>query len=157
MISGIIFHSKCSSSRNARFVFHQKAPSLETGVINQFAFKVNQFHFFGMWTCHNGFMVPKSIISIGSQISSHGVSSLVLTHFNFSGWFRGGHIVFGLIFSRTSSNSFCSALWKVTTISRSIFGYSNHFGLLACPTLALSCKTYSILFFIFLVNIVGIL
>jgi len=77
--NGTIYHPKYSCSRIAHFIPHQKAPSPETDVINQFASRVDQFILFGMLTCHNGFMVP-IFFSIGSQIGSHGVFNSILMH-----------------------------------------------------------------------------
>jgi hypothetical protein len=42
--NGTIYHPKYSCSRIAHFIPHQKAPSPETDVINQFASRVDQFH-----------------------------------------------------------------------------------------------------------------
>lgn len=50
----------------------------------------------------------KTLSLVGSQISFHEVSSSILMHHNFGGWFLVGHIIFGLVFSITSSNSFSS-------------------------------------------------
>jgi hypothetical protein len=99
----------------------------------------------------------KVFFSIGFHIGSCGVFDLVLMHHNFSGWFPVGRTFFDSLFLVMTSNSFCSPLWKVISSSRSFLGCSNHFALLTWPTLTLSCKTCSIIFFIFLVNIVGIL
>jgi hypothetical protein len=40
---GTLSHPKCSSSKIACFIFHQKAPSHETSVVHQFTYEVNQF------------------------------------------------------------------------------------------------------------------
>jgi hypothetical protein len=62
---------------------------------------------------------------------------------NSNGWFLIGCTISSLIFLVTSSNSFCSPLWKVAIFSRSIYGCSSCFGLLACPISTFSCKTCS--------------
>ncbi len=112
------------------------------------------FTLFGVWTCHDGFMVLKTL---GSQISFGEVFGLILMCCNFGGWFLLGHPTSSLVFLITFSNSLCSQLWKVITFSMSIFGSSSHSRLLAWPTSALSYKTCFDIFFILLVNIVGIL
>jgi hypothetical protein len=96
------------------------------------------FTLFGMWTYHHSFMVPKSFILVGSQIYSCEVSNLVLMHCYSNGWFPIGCTIFGLVHSITSSNSFCSPLWKVIASSMSIFGCSSCSKLPTCPTLAIS-------------------
>jgi hypothetical protein len=97
------------------------------------------------------------IFLVGSHIGFRGVFGSVFMHHNSNGWFLVGHAIFSLIFSVISSNSFCSSLWKVIASFGSFSGYSNHFVLFTWSISTLSCKTFSILFFIFIVNIVGIL
>ncbi len=115
------------------------------------------FVLFYMWTCHNALMVLKKLFFNRVQIGSYGVFGSILMRCNSDGWFLVGHTIFGLIVSVTSSNLFCSPLWKVVAFFGSIFGYSSHFELLTWPTLAFFCKTCSSIFFILLVNNVGIL
>jgi len=119
--------------------------------------KLINFDLFYMWTCHNAFMVPKSFIF-------NRVPNKFLWNFQFgfdASQFQQmilvGHIVFDSIVSVTFSNLFCSPLWKVTVPFRLIFGYFSHSGLLTWLMSTLSCKTCSILFFILIVNTVGIL
>jgi hypothetical protein len=88
--------------------------------------------------------------SVGSHISPCGVFGLVLMCHNSSRWFSVGCIVYDSIFSITSSYLFFSPQWKVTTSSSSFLGCSSCYRLFMWPTLALSCKTCSIIFFIFL-------
>lgn len=97
------------------------------------------------------------IFLVGSHIGFRGVFDSVFMHHNSNGWFLVGHAIFSLIFSVISSNSFCSSLWKVIASFGSFSDYSNHFVLFTWSISTLSCKTFSILFFIFIVNIVGIL
>jgi len=95
--------------------------------------------------------------TLGSQIGFGEVFVLILMCSNFGGWFLLGHPTSSLVFLITFSNSLCSQLWKVVTSSMSIFGSSSHSRLLAWPTSTLSYKTCSDIFFMFLVNIGGIL
>jgi hypothetical protein len=134
-----------------------KAPSLETSPVHQFTSKVNQFHTF-------------CCVDLTRQ--SHGTKRIffykvpnwfpwsfgsILMHHNFGGWFLLGCVIYSLVFSVMSFNSFCSLLWKVTSSSKSILSCFSRFGLLTWPTSTFSCKTYSIIFFILLVSTIGIL
>jgi hypothetical protein len=60
------------------FVHCQKIISPKVRAIYQFTSRVNQFTFFGVWTGHNGLMVPKNLILAGSQINYHEVSGSIL-------------------------------------------------------------------------------
>jgi hypothetical protein len=97
------------------------------------------------------------IYLIRSHIGSHGVFGLVSMCYNSNGWFPISRTISGSIFLVTSSNLFCSPLWKVTTSSTSFLGYSSRSMLFMWPTSTFFCKTYSILFFMLLVNTIGIL
>ncbi len=127
-----------------------------TQFINSLLKSIN-FALSNVWTCHKNFMVLKRFIFGKVPIHSCGISDLVLMCCNFGGWFWIGHIIFCLIFMVTSSNLFSSPLWKVTTSSRLIVGCFSRFGLLTWLTSTFFSKTCFIFFFIFLVNIVGIL
>ncbi len=129
-------------------------PMKPTRFINSPLESIN-FALSSMWTCHNDF--KKSLFLVRSQIGSRGVFDSILMHCNSNGWFLVRHIVSSYVFLIMYSNLFCSPLWKVTTSFGSIFGYSNCFRLPMWPTSTLSCKTCSILFFILLVNTIGIL
>ncbi len=103
--NGTIFHPKYSCSRIAHFIPHQKAPSPKTEAINQFASRVDQFHFLwhvDLWQWFYG----TNFFSIGSQISSHGVFDSILMHRNFNGWFLTSCKVDGSVFSVLSFNFF---------------------------------------------------
>ncbi len=110
------------------------------------------FTFFGMWTCHNGFMVPKNLIfgKVPNQFS--WVFGLVLMWCNFGEWFSIGHKNSNSIFLVTVSSkfSFFSPLWKVTSSSMSIFGNLSCFKPPMCLIWTLSYKTCSIIFVIIL-------
>ncbi len=140
------------------FVLHQKAPSLETSAIHQFASGVNQFHFLWCVDLSQWFHVTKKFFfQVGSHMSSRGVSSSVLMHHNFNGWFWIGCIVSSSTFLIMYFNLFCSPLWKVIASFASFLGYYSHFRLLTWLILTFSCKTCSIIFFILFINIIGML
>jgi hypothetical protein len=96
------------------------------------------FTLFGMWTCHNGFMVLKNLIFSKVPNWFWEVSGLILMCCNFDGWFLLGHLTSSSIFLIVSSNSLCSKLRKIIASSMSIFGSSSCFRLLAWPTSTLS-------------------
>jgi hypothetical protein len=47
---GILPHLEYSSLKTTHFVHCWKTPSPKVGIVHQFAFGVDQFHYFGMWT-----------------------------------------------------------------------------------------------------------
>ncbi len=157
ILDGTFLHSKCSSLRTSCFIPHQKAPSLKTSPIHQLTFEVNQFCILWHVDLSQWFHGTKMFFFERVPNDSHGVSNSILMRHNSNGWFMVGRIDSGLVFLVTSSNSFCSPLWKVTTSYRLILGCSSRSGLLMWLTSTLSYKTYSTIFFIFLISTIGIL
>jgi hypothetical protein len=83
---GIPPHPKYSSLRIACFVLHPKVPSPEIDTIHQFISIIDQFCC--LWCVDlspQSHGTKKNLFLVGSQINSHGISSLVLVPHNFSG------------------------------------------------------------------------
>ncbi len=150
-------HLEYPSLKTMHFVHRRKTPSFKASIVHHSPLESINFTLFGMWTCHNGFMVLKNLIFSKVPNWFCKVSGLILMCCNFDGWFLLGHPTSNSIFLIASSNSLCSKLQKIIASSMSIFGSSSCFKLLAWPTSTLSYKTCSNIFFMLLVNIVGIL